>query len=334
MKHINRFSLMILGLAIACSSSDDPDDAGVDVIHDTRPIDVVTVEDSGTDSSLDANPVDDSGLLGDGDDDDALTELGTHRFEASYGDEFGILGAEPDAGGRFPVFIYVVGTNGSYTADHATQWIDTMASRGFVAATVDYNNGLFSRCDQLLRRASSIFESTDPSSAASEVCAREAADCTRGVVVAGHSQGSIIALLAAETNDLVVAAVPTGTGYRLGGLAPSFKRCVVDERRLPSDRILAITGASDPVWGGVEAKVEQLNAITGLSCPPSEESCTSGVAGWHLIPNDALGDGNADHCFFAIGDNCGMPLDPQWVHGGAPWAMPALAAFMESWIDE
>ena len=40
------------------------------------------------------------------------------------------------------------------------------------------------------------------------------------MVVAGHSQGSLIALLAKDHNAEVKGAVPTGSGYRLARASP------------------------------------------------------------------------------------------------------------------
>ena len=255
----------------------------------------------------------------------------TQPFTMTYAEgDFGIAGIEPDLPGeQFPVFVYVIGTNGDYVADHAMHWLETMAPRGFVAATVEYDNGLFSSCNHLRDRAQAIFAAEDPESAAFGLCARQSADCGRGIVVAGHSQGSLVALLAADFNPDVAAAVPTGTGYRLAGAVPNFAECIVEERVLPNDRVRAVTGASDPVWGGLDAKIQQLSAMTGEVCESSWD-CTTDGHGWHLIPDRAVADSDADHCFFAIGNDCSEELDPAWSQGQDPWAVPALLDFLQS----
>ena len=262
--------------------------------------------------------------------------LATVEFETSY-DSFGnahaIAGVEPAAGGAYPLFIYVVGTNGQYDAEHAQVWLDFMAPRGFVAATVDYTNGLFTGCGTLHSRAAAIFEDV-PDTAATVLCARPNTDCSKGIVVAGHSQGSLIALLAKDHNAEVKGAVPTGSGYRLFGALPNFENCIVTERVLANEAIRVVTGASDPVWGNTEAKSEQLDAMTGMSCGLDDACVDDDGHGWFLVADSAVADGNADHCYFSDTtssngeDACQQPIDPAWLLPSTPWGLPAAAEFL------
>ncbi|HET7793110.1 MAG TPA: hypothetical protein VFL64_06970, partial [Rhizobacter sp.] len=118
------------------------------------------------------------------------------NFSSSYSaglSSYSIQGTEP-ASGKHPVFIYTVGTTETWNNAQATAAVAEMAAKGFVAAAVQYDSGLFGTCSQILSKARYIYNSGSTSSAVSKLCARATADCSKGVVVAGFSQGSVIAI--------------------------------------------------------------------------------------------------------------------------------------------
>ena len=56
---------------------------------------------------------------------------------------YSISGVEPSGTGPFPVFIYLVGTNETHNNAAAMAAVNAMASKGYVAATVDYATSQF-----------------------------------------------------------------------------------------------------------------------------------------------------------------------------------------------
>lgn len=343
----NPLSAVLLALLVACGTSSSSDETGHDASHggvDATVDGAVPGEvevDGGGAGGVDGAMTEevDGATTGEVDGGHRGLPLPTVEFETSYSsfsDAFAITGVEPAVSGAYPLFIYVVGTNGQYDAEHAQVWLDFMAPRGFVAATVDYTNGLFTGCGTLQSRAAAIFEDL-PDTAAGVLCARPNTDCSKGIVVAGHSQGSLIALLANDHNSEVRGAVPTGSGYRLLGARPNFENCIVTERVLPNEAIRVVTGASDPVWGNSETKAEQLDAMTGMSCG-FDDACVDEEDGhgWFLVPDSEVADGDADHCFFSDAtssdgeDSCQQPIDPAWLMPSTRWGLPAAAEFLIS----
>jgi hypothetical protein len=62
---------------------------------------------------------------------------------------YSIAGAEPSGTGPYPVFIYMVGTNETYNNAAAMAAVNDMASKGYIAATVDYAESQFGTCSVL-----------------------------------------------------------------------------------------------------------------------------------------------------------------------------------------
>ena len=119
-----------------------------------------------------------------------------NSFTATYkggsstcGTNYSIQGKEPSSLGTYPVFVYMVGTSESYTNASALAAVDEMAGRGYVAATVQYASSTFGSCSTLTARSKCIFDSTSSTSAVAALCSRAKADCSKGIVVAGFSQG-------------------------------------------------------------------------------------------------------------------------------------------------
>ena len=121
------------------------------------------------------------------------TYTGQGNGSSTCNSTFNISGREPTTVGKYPVFLYMVGTTESYTNASATAAVQGMANRGYVAATIQYNSGSFGSCSQIGGKARCIFDPTTAASAVSRLCSRAQADCSKGIVVAGFSQGSVIA---------------------------------------------------------------------------------------------------------------------------------------------
>lgn len=255
------------------------------------------------------------------------TYTGQGSGSTSCNTSFNISGQEPSTTGTFPVFVYMIGTGETFTNASATAAVAAMASRGFVAATVAYNSGTFSGCSTLSGKARCIFNPSSTSSAISRLCSRAKADCSKGVVVGGFSQGAVLATLAKNFDSRVQAAWGMGDGviYSIFNLTS----CMADgNRTLPSSRLRAVDGQKDQFIGPTADNVRsQFLTLTGLSCGSTAFSCLqSNGSGWYIIQNAQVSDGSADHCYMRNSGDCSgsqNSLDPRWQTGSDAWELNA-----------
>jgi hypothetical protein len=247
---------------------------------------------------------------------------------------FNITGQEPSTTGTFPVFVYMVGTGETFTNASATAAVAGMASRGFVAATVAYNSGSFSGCSTISGKARCIFNPASSTSAISRLCARAKADCTKGVVVGGFSQGAVMATLAKNFDSRVAAAWGIGDGVKYSIF--NLTSCMADgSRALPSSRLRAVDGEKDQFIGPTASNVRsQFLTLTGLSCGTSGFNCLqSNGSGWFIVQNAQVGDGSADHCYMRQSGDCSgsqNSLDQNWQTGADVWELNANLDFLTS----
>jgi hypothetical protein len=240
---------------------------------------------------------------------------------------FNISGQEPSTTGTFPVFVYTIGTGETFTNASATAAVASMASRGYVAATVAYNSGTFSGCSTISGKASCIFNPNSSASAISKLCARAKADCSKGIVVGGFSQGAVIATLAKNFNANVKAAWGIGDGVQYSIF--NLTSCMGNgNRTLPSSNLRVVDGEKDQFIGPNAANVRsQFLTLTGLSCGNTAFSCLqSNGSGWYIVQNAQVGDGSADHCHMRRTGDCSgsqNSLDAGWQSGTDPWELNA-----------
>lgn len=240
---------------------------------------------------------------------------------------FNISGQEPSAAGTYPVFVYMVGTAETFTNGSATAAVAGMANRGYVAATVQYNSGSFGNCTQISGKARCIFNPTSASSAITRLCSRAKADCSKGIVVGGFSQGSIIADLAKNFDARVQAA--WGMGDWNTYIFFNLTSCVANgNRTLASDHLRAVNGEADTFGGGnANAGRNQLQTLTGFNCGGAALSCLQpNGSGWILVQNNQVADGSAEHCYMRATGGCfgnANNLDAGWRNGGDPWELNA-----------
>jgi hypothetical protein len=240
---------------------------------------------------------------------------------------FNISGQEPSTTGKFPVFIYTIGTGETFTNASATAAVAGMASRGYVAATVAYTSGSFSGCSTISGKARCIFNPSTSTSAISTLCARAKADCSKGVVVGGFSQGAVIATLAKNFEPRVQAAWGMGDGVTYSIF--NLNACMGNgNRSLPSDHLRVVNGQKDQFIGPTAANVRsQMLSLTGLSCGNTSFNCLqSNGSGWYIVQNAQVGDGSADHCHMRRTGDCGgsqNSLDQGWQTGADPWELNA-----------
>lgn len=255
----------------------------------------------------------------------AETYNGAGILGGACGSTYDISGAEPSTTGTYPVFIYMVGTSESYNNAAAMAAVNDMAKKGYVAATIDYATSQFGTCSVLGAKSSCAFNPNSSTSAVSQLCSRAKADCSKGIVVAGFSQGSILAILAKNYDSRVQAAY--GMGVSNVYSTYDLSSCVSNgNRTLQSDRLRAVDGERDNFAGGSQSAVQSsLQNVTGLNCKTGSYSCmNSNNSGWIIVKNRQVADGSADHCYMrASGDCLGNQnsLDQGWQTGTANWEM-------------
>ncbi len=254
----------------------------------------------------------------------AAMYTGAGTSGGSCSSSYAITAVEPSTAGTYPVFIYLVGTTENHDNAAAKAAVNAMAAKGYVAASVDYATSQFGTCSVLAGKANCIFKPDSPSSAVSQLCSRAKADCSKGIVVAGFSQGSVLALLAKNFDARVQAVYGLGMSDKYS--AYDLSSCVTPGKRtLASDRLRAVDGERDNYAGGSQAKVQSaLQALTGLTCPAGSYGCLSAnQSGWVIAGNRQVADGSADHCYTrASGDCFGSQnsVDAAWNSGSAAWA--------------
>jgi dienelactone hydrolase len=272
-------------------------------------------------------------------------------FTATYavsspcsGTTLGIRGETPAAApaeGRsgHPVFVYLVGTNEAYTNVEAAAAVTYMARRGYVAAAVEYPASTsFGTCPTLAAKARCVFDPARPTSALAVLCARPGADCGRGVVVGGFSQGAVLALLARDSEPRVRAAWGMGAGVTYFGYELSACLAEGSTRALPASRIRVTNGEGDVFFGGSLAGArEQSQRLTGRSCPAADTCLAEDGSGWRLVRHAEVSDGSADHCYWRARGDCAFDnegaADPAWTGGGAEWALPASLQWLSRFTD-
>ncbi|MBX3625357.1 MAG: hypothetical protein KF892_10125 [Rhizobacter sp.] len=259
---------------------------------------------------------------------------------SSCGTTFSISGKEPTASGKYPVYIHIGGTGEPYNGAWASAAVDAMAAKGFVAATVEYDNGSFGTCTTISTRAKCIFNGANANSAIAKLCARAKADCSKGVVTGGLSQGSIISVLSRNFDSRIRASMGQGTGSTYT-VAYNLASCMADGKHTqPGDRLRIINGERDMFVGGTESIARsQAELVTGLKCSglSPTECFRSNGSGWAVVKDYQVNDLYADHCFMGLGTygaQCTgiLAVDTNYRYGSGAWALPATTNWLKSFV--
>ncbi len=218
---------------------------------------------------------------------------------------FPMLVVHPTGGAKYPVFIATPGTGMPYNLGAAADLARTMAARGFVAASVAYANGSGDEfgCGGVYQNKARCIYSADLSSRAiRKLCSHPNADCTRGIVTSGVSQGGVMAILAANYDGRVRATVARSVGVKV---FETDGACLqAGSTALPEDRLRVINGEMDTLfantWMQAPANPWVMNAITGRACTLSTYNCLTGAngSGWRRVANWEVQDGYPGHCYF------------------------------------
>jgi hypothetical protein len=267
------------------------------------------------------------------------------------------VGREPDVAGKYPLFLYLHGTGDVADNPVAVSIIDSMAKRGFVAASVAYDSlsGIGAvladptqACAVGAKKAACEFGPGE-GSAVTKLCARAKADCSRGIVLAGHSQGSWLAILAKDVDSRVRAVWGLGAGIHqevtvdLGGtsikVASDLGACLPPEARtLPADRLRVVDGESEYVYGTNLQK--DVRELTAQDCAPGTMECLrANGSGFAFFPDAANEDGRgvSQHCYMANmpGGDCtaSTGLNSIWTNGSASYSREPNLAWLRTFVD-
>ncbi len=238
-----------------------------------------------------------------------------------------IAGYEPTKAGRYPVFIYLTGTLMPYLGLEAQRITQEMARRGFVAATVQYDNEYYPpHCSNLEAKANCLFNPQLATSAITKICSHPKAACdARGIVVSGFSQGANLASVSKDYDRRVRAAYLLGHGYR--AIVIDLRQCLQDSATvLAPSEIRAVDGEHDQFFGQILPGVrDQLQVTVGRSCPSSRECLQADGSGWYIVLDQDVADRFADHCYYYnfASPTCQthLGLDPTFETGSAPWSL-------------
>jgi hypothetical protein len=242
-----------------------------------------------------------------------------------------LTGLEPSDPGH-PVFVYLVGAGEPYDGAEAPAILHAAAAKGFVAASVAYPQWqLYAKGIDGMSRC--VFNPWSPSSAISKLCSRPTANCWKGVVVAGFSQGGVIAMRAANHEWRVRAAyllsvIEERMGWEGTARWQLATTWPTGTRALPNGAIRIVDGVSEVP----PDRRDELNDLTGKQCAVTAFSClASNGSGWYVVQNSEVANGKADHCYFMGADgytSCSPnpPFDRTWLTSAtAPWALgPSL----------
>ncbi len=244
---------------------------------------------------------------------------------------------EPALPGRYPVFLYAVGTGALVSSAEGQLAAQEMAKRGFVSAVVSYDTLVGFSCDAMQAKASCAFSGLRLQSAVAVLCRRGKADCNRGILAGGLSQGASLAVLGANVEPRIRAEWVMGFG---GGALGTATQCYVDgQTRLPATRLRVVNGRH-----GQSQPIANLDAATGMFCSGASSSCLrSNGSGWVLVEDADVDDGHADHCYFvgadANGNEVGCTTSPasfdsSWAPPAAePWSLATNLDWLAQFAD-
>ncbi len=277
----------------------------------------------------------------------------------------GITGSEPMEPGRYPVAIFLVGTSGKYAGTGVVENVlPALARQGFIAASLEYENatlfGAAQNCNLYRDNASCMVRNDDDyvtgerKSALAQLCGRPNADCGKGVVVLGHSQGGMTAVQmlrippieppSGEPMPELVAAAPIGVGpvgYFAGIQVVDVRACMTFDN-IPPTRMFAVNGENDRYFNGPDANQAggqiALETVTGQHCdPPSwdcraPESSAAPGTGYALVKPSELTHMRAAHDFmhdFNVSPTVEF-AEPNWISpdNAAPWSLYSTARWL------
>eukprot|EP01084_Bolivina_argentea_P187860 323510_1 len=236
-----------------------------------------------------------------------IPKVEIQEFQTSYGEMQNINGYEPtDPSELYPLFIWLASTFALEWNADAQIYTNYTAPHNVVAASVSYRNNLYPQnCDQMISKAATIFNTSDPTAAISVLCAKDNVNCDKGVIVAGYSQGAQLTALSANfgADSMIKGIYQMAAGDDNLRWNVDFTDCLsYDKLEIDNTRIRAFIGENDTFFGtDVDAIIQQQIAITGydrdqcvntdsLNCLQQDKS------GWYIV-NGEEAEKEANHCY-------------------------------------
>jgi len=271
-----------------------------------------------------------------------------------------IVGSEPVEPGRYPVAIFLVGTNAHFDAPPLVDHIlPILASHGFVVGSLEYENstlfgaaqscGLYRDNSACMVRNDKDYVAGERRSAIARLCGRANADCSKGVVFLGHSQGGLTSLQAFRSTPVMppgtapmprlVAVAPMGVGptAHVAGVSIIDLRDCTTAATLAVDphEVLAINGEHDLPFNGPDADQaggqSALETVTGRTCEAPTWDCRGPDGdGYVLVKDSQVSTGHAGHGYMDVpGEAFG---EPNWrsPENTDAWGIHSVAAWLKA----
>ena len=246
---------------------------------------------------------------------------GTGNFDLAQSIAYQLPNSSRFGPGPYPVFMYAPGTYETYSDPLAMEFVIEMAARGFLAATVQYNNNeTVQMCSTYTPRAQGIYDVNRSTSAAGVLCSLSQANCSKGIVTAGTSQGGVMAVLAGNYNPNVKAVYALSMSDFAKNANLSLPCVDKQNTVIPANRLTVVNGVADPIFGG-QQPVEN---VSGYTCPAGSTQCwgpDGSGAGWYIVQNSQNKNGIAGHCYFL--DVSGINPNSCFGIGDPSWLPPA-----------
>lgn len=247
------------------------------------------------------------------------SHLGTVDAATGCVREYPSEGHAPVAAGgrRFPLFLYLPGTNFLLTRDEfrveylvaARAVTEAMARRGFVALAVDYDNGPAAWLSDHAAQLDCLFSPAEAGSIVARACALPEVDCGLGIATWGHSQGALLAHRAHDLDARVAAAWVTGYG---GDAAAT----------LPPSRLRVVNAEAD-FDNGSKATLDRVAGFDPSECADeARHTCLRpDGSGWVRVLRADCVTSSADHCWFdrSSCSSTEISLEPSFVAPDSPF---------------
>jgi hypothetical protein len=259
-----------------------------------------------------------------------ITYEGFNALTNDFNQKFPIVYSLPNASqfgpGPYPVFLWIGGTFELYDDPLASFLMTEMNLRGFLAASVAYDNTEWVQtCSAYAPRAQGIFSSSQANTAAQAVCSLSSANCNPankgGIVLMGASQGGLLAVQAKNYNPNVQAVYAMSIGDYAPAVYDYFPCVDKPNTAFPSSKMTVIDGQNDEIFQPVQPELQN---ITGLACPSGSIQCWNpdgSGGGWYIVQNSEVQSGDANHCYFISNSDCIAIGDITWMFGSENWSV-------------
>jgi len=217
-----------------------------------------------------------------------------------------IYGAKPTVTGDYPTLIYMHGTTADSNQNKEGQrFVERAAAQGFHALAVTYRSSGSLNEKGLHRHAYCAFDQSRSGNAMAAVCATAGASCSKGVVLAGFSQGAAIAAIAKNYNDKVKAVWAIGLSayiYPKYEIPTNTFAAPHGTRALPNDKLVINMGQSSNISKKnlIAEDLPSLKKLTGQDCGSGFNCLQQDGSGYYVVSNAEIKDKVADHCYWMM----------------------------------